>query len=330
MFRNILNYIIKKNPHNSFWYWISSNPNLEMNAIYNNLDKVDFYILSANPNLDLEFIEKYKDLLDWTVLANSSKYIKDLIEKYPQKILNTYFSLNPYLDEELINTYKNNINWNDLYIGNKIVSKLDPKYLESADWEQISLNRNLTVDFIKKYKNKLNFSKLKSYTNLDLDFIEKYLDKILAEDLDFINANQDFINWNWMAYNYPLSIEFIEQFKHKLKNHWHIISNNPSLTIEIIEKYCEEIHWYLLSANLFNSHPVIFERNKKIYSKNLKDELIQYLDIYHHKKWKNIFSMDVIHLLNLRIRDLENGLRNNLIDEINLYGDLIDKIKLDD
>ena len=108
-------------------------------------------------------------------------------------------------------------------------------------------------------------------------------------------------NWDWnlLSENPCLTIEFIEKYLDKIN--WYILSLNPCLNIAFIESHLDKIYWNKLSSNQFNMHSFIKKRNLKIYS----NYLLEVYDIwlkFEIRKHKLIYDL-CIHELHLKIRD---------------------------
>jgi len=66
--------------------------------------------------------------------------------------------------------------------------------------------------------------------------------------------------WNWygISYNPTITMDIIEKYPVKQWN-WYWISSNPNLTMEFIEKYLDkEWDWSLISLNPFNYEKELF------------------------------------------------------------------------
>lgn len=353
----------------SVWNWklLSSNPNLTETFIdryqdkldWNNLfrnscltvDLIEKYLInetlqtkinwkriSENPNLTERFIEKYQNKVDWKKISEHVCLTINFIEKYKEKLNWKKISNNPNLTINLIEKYKNKLNWINLSSNSCLTINFIEQYIDALDWNYISLNPNLTPEFIEKYKHNLHWNNLFQNPCLTIDLIEKYVEEFnKADRINFIDISinpnltskfilkyKNILNWEYLSENPCLTIDLIEKyFSNYIVYHIDNVLLNPNLTIDFIndKKNILSRDSYL-SINEFNLNPIILKRNKKIYSDQLKSELINEIEKRDIKR--NKISYDsVLDLLKLRIRDQKMGLRNNLIESIDDYSLII-------
>src|SRR6185437_5514941 len=207
LFDNILLSLVYKYPEYVDWGYVAGNPNVTLEFIEKNLEKlkIDIAIIS-NPNLTLDFIEKfpYEPLLN-QLLANScldfsKQETLDFIEKHRQNISWKSLSHNPKLTLDFIkqNSLTEIDKWDwGVLLTNPVFDFSQSEVLEyfeeyivpnvKIDWSYFSMNPTLTFSFVEKYEDKLNWNNL-SYS-LKFDFSKK-------ETLDFIEKHYDNLVWN--------------------------------------------------------------------------------------------------------------------------------------
>ena len=84
-------------------------------------------------------------------------------------------------------------------------------------------------------------------------------------------------DWEWISQNPNITMEMIEKYPEKSWN-WEWISQNPNITMEMIEKYPEKPwNWDWISMNTFNWKTK--KTNKKlsnlIINENLRNNVIE-------------------------------------------------------
>lgn len=225
--------IIKKYPNEEWnWYIISERKDITMDIVEKN-PELDwcFTGLSWNPNLTLDFFYKHKDNIDWNFYA---------------------LSRNPCITIDFILDYKD----------------------KSWDWDELTIHKNITFDMIKdtliEYK-RLNFDVKEDFKQImKVEGIHKY--GFPKWNIFYIPANPnitlDFIKeypyskWDYQSLfsHIDLSINMIDKlfeghiryfWKYKLYIDWTGISSNPKLTLEMVDKYIDNLDFISLSSNTF-------------------------------------------------------------------------------
>lgn len=290
---NIIPVLDKYWPVGPFSSCLSSNPNLTWNIIEKNLNRIDLKTLNKSGYLekifpDLETFKKFLPYIDFDFLSRNPSV--NHILTYPENIFDQY-----------------KIEWNWKFISQNIdltKIQLDPEDIDPVDkyydfwvWSRLSKNKFLTPELINRYFYSLDIRILGLNLNLTPEIILKY-----------------FFPLNLLLGNPVLSTECLEYlYEMAMDIDPKIISLNLSLDLNFVLKHLDDLELELIQLNL-EFKP---EYNKKILKElhnDLKEDLENYMDLIQTRKWKKIYSMDVIHLLNLRFRDWENGFRDHLFN----------------
>ena len=87
---------------------------------------------------------------------------------------------------------------------------------------------------------------------------------------EFVLKFSDKLDWSWISENPNITMDIIEKYPDKPWN-WSAISNNSNITMEFIEKYPDNPwDWYRISCNPFNYEKELFiEKRMKASVNNL-------------------------------------------------------------
>ena len=117
--------------------------------------------------------------------------------------------------------------------------------------------------------------------------LDKYIVKKWEEYyLNFLMKYEDKLNWSWISQNPNITMEIIEKYKHKKWN-WMFISKNPNITIEFIEKYHSKPWvWNNILSNKFTKEKELFyQKYYRIYIATFR--LQQYFNrMYDNPQYK--------------------------------------------
>lgn len=233
----------------------------------------DWEVISCNPNITMKIVEEYKNLpWSWEAFSWNPNITMDFIKKHPENNKITYnynyISCNPGITMDIVESYRDEVDmqyrnnelsviwdWDGLSENPNLTSEFIIKYSDKLNWMKLLYNKALKLDVIENLMNselrhKLNFDKLSRNPNITIEFVEKYYDGIMC-----------IYFWDWAALSFYLKLtdELIEKYKDKLSicN----LSYNPSVTLELVEKYLygfeknkigECWNWNALSHNLFS------------------------------------------------------------------------------
>ena len=218
---NILMHLTNKYKNRKWnWTFISKNPNITMEIIEEYPNKPwDWYNgVSANENITIEFVEKHKNK-DWNW---------------------TFLSHHVYVDEAIILKYLFNWDYNELS-KNKHVTLDLVMANKSLLWNRISLmeNPNMTIEFYKTHPKMFNY--------IFSDTLSKNPTFSLK---DLING---YVYWFWeivFRYNHNVTFDFYRQYLAGRGISVKYLSNNPNITLDIIENNPTlDWDWKLISCN---------------------------------------------------------------------------------
>lgn len=230
--------------------------------------------LSQKP-MTLDFIIKHKKDIQWDVFCSKGYITLEIIDEFyckkgldvhpefgKKKLLQPYLdwtqlASNKYLTLEIILKYKSHF---DLYELNKNLD-LDFRVVEEFpdykwNWEYLSKNTTLTTDIVKKYKNKWNpfilLFNMKVNTSLLKKLYPSHFKRITSRHI-IIEKLEDFetlniTNFHMESYSSPYIVEALKLYPNKPWN-WNGITQNPYITIDLIEQNQNKIKWENLSMN---------------------------------------------------------------------------------
>jgi len=214
---------------------------------------------------NLEFLEANLENLDWYQLSKNPAAVP-LLEKYPEKIDWMTIGGNPnamHLVEANFDLMRAEHCWEPLFEGDgpdemlwkglsanphKKAIDILLQYPQHIDWIEASGNPG-AIRLLEKYPEKIVWLTILGNRNPDvLPIIDAYLDK----------------------YKTPNSKKLI--WKVVTLSGWEILSTNPILTPEFIQKYADDLDWAQLSRNpcIFELDYAAIKRRCAIY----KDELL--------------------------------------------------------
>ena len=89
--------------------------------------------------------------------------------------------------------------------------------------------------------------------------LNKYIEKKWEEYyLNFLMKYEDKLNWSWISQNPNITMEMIEKYPDKPWN-WDMISRNSNITMEFIEKLSDKPwNWHYISLNKFSKEKELF------------------------------------------------------------------------
>jgi hypothetical protein len=229
--------------------------------IENNINWLSWISISANPNLTMEFIIKNKDFIRWDMLSRNSIITTLIIQTYvflPWDF--TQFSKNINLTLGFVISHISyKWDWQSIAKNSNIIGDELVPYLNTPETRRyIMSNPNLSMAFIENHINEIDFQIISLNTNLTIEFVKKYLFKLCPLRL---------------AENPCIPIAFVE--KHLIRQWaWGFVSLNPNITMEFVEKYKDNINWYSLASNKFNTNKIVIHRahnhiQLRVYAYNL-------------------------------------------------------------
>ena len=255
-----------------------------------------------------------------TKTAYMKKFFDALKEQENPKI-NEFFETR----QELIKDFIESMNEHILTDLNKFLKsiKLNEENLNLLIEKNIEILKQTDSDFTKKYISE-SFIELLNSKGINKEKIEEY--KILlninnSEEKDTYFDNE---RWEWKHKfsTENLSIEFLEEYKHKSDTFGEDIAKNPYITKEIIEKFKDEINFKELSKNKDLSIELIKEYKDLLdieevssYNSNLTYDFLK----------ENIETFDIYQLMNNNNLNLE--IKKTLRNEFDKLFQLEDKIK---
>ena len=216
------------------------------------------HIILKNPTVNKKFIDGNVGILSacwdsWQLISEHSKHIDEFVSRecllFPKNM-----SSNPYISFDLFDKFKS-----ILHV---------PYYAELYDWTELSKRTDLTVEIIEKYKNKWKWEVLSQNICFTMDMIEQFFDQIswvwLSKNPNitieivekYWEEFSDIAWWNLSA-TLKLTDYVLEKYKRELFQYSSCISENKSLTLEIIEKHNEYWSWNSISSNITLTNQVL-------------------------------------------------------------------------
>jgi hypothetical protein len=259
-------YFMKNNITKLNFNNISSNKNLTLELLLNNLDlNWNWDKISARDFVTFDVVKKYSDLkwnfnvllsnknFTWAII-NSNEF-RSLFEKYFIKKLqlnnkegNILAYSGYYMDIEksaiIENCITEDINLNMFYISQNPSITLD--IIENHiglnwDWYELSRNMCITEEFLSKYINlKWDYSYILSRKEISWNFFEKYFDVLNRKYDDFMELISKHVN---------VTIDILDKYNNIMWDYtW--VSLNPNINIEyILNNLDKGWDWYFLTTH---------------------------------------------------------------------------------
>ena len=256
--------ILKKHPLKPWdWITLSSKSNITMEDIESTLSKFpwDFGGISRNPNLTIHMIRKfYKKKWSWNNISRNPGITMDMVENnYDLPWEKHGLSSNPNLTIGYVKAHPVSWrNWIRVFIGKHYVKYWNWQRISSNpgikcqdvldnpllpwSWNDLSRNPNISLEFVEQTITKpWNYRELSKHPEMIYKFVLKYPLK----------------QWDWkiLSTRFSVKIIFNKNGIRKKKDipglfwDWKGISENPTLTMEDIEKYKDKINFHHLSYN---------------------------------------------------------------------------------
>lgn len=167
-----------------------------------------FFKLSYHPRFEFRWIDEYPDeQWDWYYISFNKKITLDILKKYSHKYPSTHnLILNDSFDIDWVEKFSD---WDWSF-----------KYMSSL--------KNVSLDW------------LMSFPNSSWDYQKILLKSHLNKDLiSFIISRGESKSWFFISRNKSFDINWVSSSNYKLCDWYNGISNQPTLTIEWIQKYPE-------------------------------------------------------------------------------------------
>jgi hypothetical protein len=284
----------KKDNINIWANCIPQNPNITMEIIHNNIDKMNNYFLLTNKNISDEiFFNKLpKDIIKYN--NKKSNWIRYDILNWDNISFNRYISLdfiNKNLDKPL--------NWIRLSYNPNITLEFIEYHIDKEwYWNVLSDNPHININFVKKYINKSwNWISLSKHSNI---FFEDIINNNFPWDWNWVSINpnitMDIINnnlhlpwvWEYIACNINIDINMINKIKNIQNINLQLSLNNKIIDKDIINKFPEiEWDWYCLSKNPNFTFIDIIKNIKKIhyYDNIFKNNFTKQKKLFYNYKY---------------------------------------------
>lgn len=306
-----------------FYCSICHNPNLTnvfvrkyyIDRIYQD-DNVDFYKFVKYSNA--EFVSNYAGIINYMFFMKY-KYI-DLFD--------TCFKYQHWMQK-----FEKKNFWRTIGMNPNITPSFIEKYADKINWRQIRWNPSITKEFIDKYYLNFNWHSFLFESNIPYEYCAQYLHMIGQFNYSYINdLPLDIFEKNigvncWFHSN--VDANFVEN--HITHVNWIFLSQNPSLSMDLIRKYGFMLNWKFIWANSFNTAPPIYfqiiDNVKTIYKISILSindyKLIELIDskTQHKMLYKTYASMATLNYLidnqDCAIIDkTSNGIKIDLDDDI--------------
>ena len=251
--------ILEEFADNWDWKKLSSNPNLPLSIEFINkhIAKLDFDNLSENPKC-LNFIYKNPTSKRWNwerVLLNPGIIFNrksfDFIFYYYKK----YYESKTYYNKEFSERMALPSFLLRIFMRpfNDKSFFLNEEFIKYLPWDEFCkfCNTKLSLDFIEKYKGKLNFK--------ESNFIKIHRDILTKE---FIEANSELFDFeDYSFYHLPITIAILRKYDDKI--HWNGLSS------------CEKLNWdwEFIDSNFDKFNFYILGENRGIYEQLIRDKL---------------------------------------------------------
>jgi len=175
--------------------------------------KWDINAILRNPNFTMENIKEFCSItypyIKW------KEYIKDI-------------SYNPNISIEFIEKNISNLDWNGISDNDNFITDINfiKKYSKFLNWDILSY-KNIPINLIEKTHDlPWNWHFISCKQNLTISFIKKFINKPLV--------------WDTISRNQCLHIGWFKTKMFRTKFNWNMLSQNPSITIEMLEQFPNE------------------------------------------------------------------------------------------
>lgn len=252
---------------------------------------IDWYFLCLKNYIPLQFLRKNIENVETTILKNISipfsfieLYISNLKQKLIPGISNDHIihmiSQRPDISFSFIENNMHNFiygTWSDICMNIFLTDEFIIKFNNNIIWNSISKNKTLTTELIEKYKDYLNWDKLAYNLFVDINIISKYQDRIKNIVYTFLNPS---INIEYVEKNMNFLSTNIEARK--------LLSQNPHISHDIIDRCVYLFDWKLLSANKALSLEYLYKYIDRVQpsvyeNKNIDEEFIKIYSKNHNK-----------------------------------------------
>jgi hypothetical protein len=260
-------YFMKNNITKLNFNNISSNQNLTLELVLNNLDlNWNWDKICARDFVTFDVVKKYTNLkwnfnvllsnnnFTWTII-NSDEFKNLYYEHFKKKFQNS----NKCIDKNLFysghceididfnlfeNTIIENIEINMFYVSQNPSITLDiieNNITLNWDWYELSRSNYITEEFLSKYINlKWDYSCILSRKDISWNFFEKYFDVLNRKYDDFMELISKHVN---------VTIDILEKYDNIVWDYtW--VSLNPNINIEYVLNNLDKAwDWYFLTIH---------------------------------------------------------------------------------
>lgn len=299
-----IEYLINEYPNNINWNYISNNQNISIKFIKKYYDKLDIFLIlqnknvypkhiekwftsdeikknfqiTKNPNLTDEFVRKY---YNDEIFTNKRfyKFIKISNKEFianHDKITNANSFIRKYKDicdlyESLgLIAWEKSDFWDNVGFNPNITPAFIEKYEDKISWDMMEWNPSMTKEFIDNNVDKFNWDIFISNTKIPIELYKDYIYKIDSKSYQYIDTlpvkylkNYKYLFNSWDNQN--IDSKFIDA-NVKYVN-WALLSDNTSLSLDIIKKYKDKLYWCYLLQNSFENAPDINNHIVESYNK---------------------------------------------------------------
>lgn len=190
--------------------------------------------LSSNKNLKLRLVDYYPELTevwDWDELAKNPTLDHHFVMKYHWRLDWDILTKNPSLPLQTIREFSNE--------------------LTSQQWSNVSRWAALDDDFASEFKDRLDWGNVQHNPNITLDITVPH--PTLAKTYSYLglNLHEAIVATDKVCRRNKITLEMIRFLEDRMAAiDWYIVSNNPNITVDIIDHYTERLDWFCLRRHL--------------------------------------------------------------------------------
>lgn len=278
-----IQYLIDTEPTKIDWLAVSNNKNISIKFIEKYFDKLDLLSIIRNKNVYPEHIEKWltsDEIVNNIVVAKNPNLTDTFVRKYYSKDLFTNKCFYKFISVTKQELFTNLYKIADVcafirkykYIGDLYEFTELNAWTKDDFWGNVGFNTNITPAFIEKYADKIYWNRIVWNPSMDKEFIERYADKIYWDDF-IADTNIPFKLYKYYIdriadYTYQfivtLPLKYLENYKY-MYNSW----DNRNINSKFIDKYFKFVNWELLSDNTSLSLEILEKCDHKLCYFNL-------------------------------------------------------------
>ena len=238
---------------------------------YPNQLKSLFILISRYQDVSPEIAEKYFHLIDFSQMSYNDKlspefWNSEFIEKH-------YSSFEEYMTQFIQHS-----RIPEGFIEKHLMNKI--RRVAICQWYTLS------EDFFRRHKEEIPWGMLTNFERFSEEFIREFKDKIRFDrnQINFVDRSHEFIRefqdyittywWDIIAESYPLTKDFVIEFKHEMK--LHILVKNPAFELDMLGLKEEEITRDFLDYKI--GYLNLKEKDVEKYSHLINWEAISFLD----------------------------------------------------